>query len=126
MNTFAPLDHRELPPPPHWSKAIGVGIIIMGMAMGTGELILWPHLVTKYGLAILWLAAIGITLQYIINKEVIRHTLATGESFFTTSARSIFWSPLFWLVAAILLYICRAGQVLLGLSCPNSLVLVAT
>ncbi len=105
MNTFPALAHKELPNPPHWTKALGVGVVIMGMAMGTGELILWPHLVTKWGLEILWFALIGISLQYFINQEVIRHTLATGESFFTTSARVLFWTPLFWLVAALLLYI---------------------
>lgn len=105
MYSFSELTRKELPAPPPWTKALGVGVVIMGMAMGTGELILWPHLVTKFGLEILWFALVGITLQYFINQEVIRHTLATGESFFTTSARLLFWTPLFWLVAALLLYI---------------------
>lgn len=105
---------RELPPPPSWRKAVGVGIIIMGMAMGTGELIMWPHLVTKFGLGLLWLAVVGITLQYFINQEVIRHTIATGESFFTTSGRAVWWSPLFWLPAAVLLYIWPGWASVLG------------
>lgn len=105
MNTFPPLEKRELPPPPHWTKAIGVGIVVMGLAMGTGELILWPHLVTKHGLGLLWLALIGITCQYFINQEVARYSLATGESFFTSSARILKWSPFFWVFAALLLYI---------------------
>lgn len=96
---------RDLPPPPQWKKALGVGIVVMGMAMGTGELIMWPHLSAKHGLGILWLALIGITFQYFINQEVARHAAATGESFFSTSGRVIRWSPLFWLVAGILLYI---------------------
>lgn len=86
----------------------------MGMAMGTGELIIWPHLITKHGLGILWLALVGITLQYFINQEVIRHTLATGESFFTAMARMIWWSPVFWLPAAILLYIWPGWASVLG------------
>lgn len=105
MNTFSPLEKRELLSPPHWTKAIGVGIVVMGLAMGTGELILWPHLVTKHGLGLLWLALIGITCQYFINQEVARYSLATGESFFTSSARIIKWSPFFWVFAALLLYI---------------------
>jgi len=102
---FPPLEKRDLPPPLSWKKAIGVGIVVMGLALGTGELILWPHLVTKHGLVLLWLALIGITCQYFINKEVARHVLATGEGFFTSSARIIKWSPFFWLVAGLLLYI---------------------
>lgn len=105
---------RDLPPPPQWKKALGVGIVVMGMAMGTGELIMWPHLSTKHGLGILWLALIGITFQYFINQEVARHTAATGESFFSTSGRVIRWSPLFWLVAGILLYIWPGWTSILG------------
>jgi len=102
---FPPLQLKDLPAPPPWHQAIGVGVVIIGMALGTGELIMWPHLVSKFGLGLLWLALVGITFQYFINQEVARHTLATGESFFTTSARLFYWSPIFWFGAAILLYI---------------------
>ena len=105
MSLWPRLEIKDLPPPPHRGEGLGVGLVVMGMAMGTGELILWPHLVTQYGLAILWLALVGITFQYFINQEVARHALATGESFFTTSSRVIKWSAIFWLVAGILLYI---------------------
>jgi hypothetical protein len=73
--------------------------------MGTGELILWPHMVTKYGLHLLWFALLGITFQYFINQEVARHTLATGESFFTSTARLTKWFAPFWFFVAIILYI---------------------
>ncbi|MEK7513128.1 MAG: Nramp family divalent metal transporter [Patescibacteria group bacterium] len=102
---YGEYEERELPPPPHWSKALGVGVVVMGLAIGTGELILWPHLVTKYGLNILWAALLGITFQYFINQEVARHALATGESFFTSSSRLFKWFAPFWLCSAILLYV---------------------
>ena len=105
MDNFLPLEKRDLPAPPHWKKALGVGIVVMGLAIGTGELILWPHLVAKFGLGLLWLAFLGISFQYFINQEVARHALATGEGFFTASARVIKWSAVFWLISAILLYI---------------------
>ena len=85
MDTYPALQKRDLPAPPHWSKAIGVGVVVMGLAIGTGELILWPHLITKHGLGLLWLALLGIIFQYFINQEVARHEIATGEGFFTTS-----------------------------------------
>lgn len=94
-----------LPQPPHWSRALGVGVVVMGLAIGTGELILWPHLVTKHGLSLLWLALIGIFCQFIINKEVARQEVATGEGFFTVSARFFSWSIYGWFLAAIMLYI---------------------
>jgi hypothetical protein len=114
MSLWPAFETKELPEPPKLRSALGVGLIVMGMAMGTGELILWPHLVAKHGLGILWLALVGITFQYFINQEVARHSLATGEGFFTSSARIIFWSPIFWLLASVLLYIWPGWSSALG------------
>lgn len=102
---YPKLVKKTLPKPPHWSKALGVGVVVMGLAIGTGELILWPHLITKFGLNLLWFALLGIVAQYFINQEVARHSVATGEGFFTTSARIIKYSVPFWFLSAILLYI---------------------
>ncbi|RJQ13459.1 hypothetical protein C4553_03705 [Candidatus Parcubacteria bacterium] len=102
---YPPLEIRELPEAPSWKNAIGVGIVVMGLAIGTGELIMWPHLITKYGLGLLWAAFLGITLQWFINHEVARHELATGESFFTSSARVFKWFAPLWLLSAVILYI---------------------
>lgn len=96
---------RDLPAPPVWWRAIGVGMIVTGLAMGTGELIIWPQLTITYGLNILWLALLGISFQYVINQEVARHALATGESFFSSSTKLIWFLPIIWLPLAILLYI---------------------
>ena len=104
-NNYPELEHKILHKAPHWSKALGVGIVVMGLAIGTGELILWPHLITKYGPQLLWMAVMGITFQYFINQEVARHAIATGESFFTSSSRVFKWFAPFWLFSAILLYI---------------------
>lgn len=105
MDLFPPREKRDMPEAPQWTKAIGVGIVVTGLAMGTGELIMWPHLVTKYGIHLLWLALLGILAQYFINQEVARYTISTGESFFTASARILKWSPVFWFFSAILLYV---------------------
>ncbi|BCX16060.1 MAG: iron transporter [Candidatus Parcubacteria bacterium] len=113
-DSFPELEKRELPSPLSWKKALGVGVVVMGMAVGTGEIILWPHLVTKHGLNILWMALLGITSQYFINKEVARYTLATGESFFTASARVFKWLVPFWFFSAIILYIWPGWAAALG------------
>lgn len=105
VSHYGEFEERELPKPPHWSKTLGVGIVVMGLAIGTGELILWPHLVTKHGLNILWAALLGITFQYFINQEIARHAIATGESFFTSSSRFFKWFAPFWLFSAVLLYV---------------------
>jgi hypothetical protein len=113
-NNYGEKEIRELPPPPHWTAAIGVGVVVMGLAIGTGELIMWPHLITKYGLGILWTALVGITLQYFINQEVARNALATGESFFTSSSRVFKWLVPFWMVSALLLYVWPGWAAALG------------
>src|SRR3989344_3493793 len=105
MDTYSELEIQTLHKAPHWSKALGVGIVVMGLAIGTGELILWPHLITKYGPQLLWMALMGITFQYFINQEVARHALATGESFFTSSSRIFKWFAPFWLFSTVLLYV---------------------
>jgi hypothetical protein len=105
MPSYPKPEQRDLPPPPHWTKAIGVGVVVMGLAIGTGELIMWPHLITKYGIQLIWLAALGIGAQYFINQEVARLSIARGESFFTSSARLFPPLVFFWFFAAILLYI---------------------
>ncbi|MBN2198167.1 Nramp family divalent metal transporter [Candidatus Wolfebacteria bacterium] len=105
MEKFPLFENRPLPPPPHWKKVLGVGLIVMGLVVGTGELIMWPHLVTKYGLGILWAAFLGISFQYFINQEVARQALATGESFFTASTRVLKWLAPLWFVSAFILYI---------------------
>jgi len=103
--TYPPLEIRDLPKTPDWRRAVGVGVVVMGLAIGTGELILWPHLIAKHGLGLLWAALLGITFQYFINQEVARHALATGESFFTSSARLLKWFAPLWFFSAIILYI---------------------
>lgn len=105
MDQYPKLEEKELPKPPVIWKALGVGVVVMGLSIGTGELILWPHLITKFGLGILSFALIGITFQYFINQEVARHALATGEGFYTSSARLSKWFAPFWFMAGILLYI---------------------
>lgn len=114
MQSYAPLEKKELPDPPHWTKALGVGVVVMGLGIGTGELIMWPHLITKHGLTLLWLALVGISGQYFINREVARHEVATGEGFFTTSARVFAGTAFFWFVAAIILYVWPAWATAIG------------
>ncbi|MEW5720722.1 MAG: Nramp family divalent metal transporter, partial [Chloroflexota bacterium] len=85
--------------------AIGPGIIILGVSIGSGEWLLGPAAFVKYGLALLWVATVAILLQTIFNTEVIRYTLYTGEPIFTGFMRTkpgvnfwgIFYAILFFL-----------------------------
>jgi len=72
----------ELPEPITLKQSIGPSFILLGLALGSGELIMWPYLVSQYGLGIIWGGLIGITFQYFLNTEIMRYTLAWGESVF--------------------------------------------
>ena len=81
-----------MPRPMSLWRMIGPSFILLGLGLGSGELILWPYLSVNYGLGIIWGAVLGITLQFFINMEIERYTLVTGESVFVGLARK--WSRL--------------------------------
>ena len=81
------LGKNELPKPLPILKLIGPSFIILGVGLGSGELILWPYLSSNFGLGIIWAAVLGITFQFFINMEIERYTLVTGESIFVGLTR---------------------------------------
>lgn len=94
----------EIPAPPPYNirnalRLIGPGAIALGMAIGSGEWLLGPSVTAKYGAALLWVATVSILLQLILNQEIIRYTLATGEPIFTGFLRTkpgpAFWGPVY-------------------------------
>lgn len=80
---------KDLPKPPKLKSLLGPSFILLGLGLGSGELILWPYLVTKYGLGIIWGAVLGITFQFFINMEIERYALIRGESVFVGLARKL-------------------------------------
>ena len=91
----------ELPhaPRPHgfgWFSAVGPGVIVLGASIGSGEFLLGPAAFVKYGLSMLWIVGVAALLQTLLNVEVMRYTLATGEPVITGFMRarphSTFWA----------------------------------
>jgi hypothetical protein len=73
-------------------RMTGPGAVMVGLAIGSGELILWPWITAKFGTEMMWAAALGVFLQLWINIEIGRWAIATGEGSFTGFARvSRFW-----------------------------------
>jgi len=94
---------KPFPKPPKLSKLIGPSFILVGLGLGSGELILWPYLASKYGLGIMWGALLGITFQFFINMEIERYALATGESIFVGLNKKIkILSPLWFILSTII------------------------
>jgi hypothetical protein len=82
------LEVRELPEPPKsiW-KIIGPGVVGAGVGLASGEFILWPYISSQVGLVFLWAAFVGVTIQFFLNMEIERYTLATGETALTGFSR---------------------------------------
>lgn len=89
MNSLSPLGKEDLPEPLPLSKLIGPSFILLGLGLGSGELILWPYLSSNFGLGLIWGAVTGITLQFFLNMEIARYTLVNGESVFVGMARKL-------------------------------------
>ncbi|MDD5041351.1 MAG: Nramp family divalent metal transporter [Candidatus Peribacteraceae bacterium] len=76
-----------LPPAPKLRKILGPSFIILGLGLGSGEVILWPYLASNFGLGMAWAIVLGITMQFFINMEVSRYALIHGESIFVGFAK---------------------------------------
>ena len=103
----------ELPRPPaarglSLMGIIGPGAIILGLSIGSGEWLIGPAAFLKYGLALLWVTTVAVFLQTVLNTELMRYTLYTGEpavtGFMRTRPNSTFWA---WFYTA--LYFLHAG-----------------
>ena len=103
----------ELPAAPRprglqWFSAIGPGVIVLGASIGSGEFLLGPAAFVKYGLSLLWIVGVASLLQTLLNVELMRYTLATGEpvltGFMRTRPNSTFWA---WFY--VVLYVLQMG-----------------
>jgi len=99
-----------LPPPrsaplpafPGWVSALGPGVVWLALAQGSGELIWWPYLVAKYGLAFLFLLIPACLLQLPLNFHIGYYTLVTGESIFQGFIRLHRWFAfLLWILMTV-------------------------
>lgn len=103
MTKLLPLRKKDLPKPLSLKKLIGPSFILLGLGLGSGELILWPYLASNYGLGIMWGALLGITFQFFINMEIERYALITGESIFVGLARKLKGISPIWFILSTLI-----------------------
>ena len=104
---------KDLPPPPSFRRFIGPSFILLGLGLGSGEIILWPYLTSNHGLGLAWAIVAGITMQFIINLEVERYALIYGESVFVGFARWLKFLP-GWFIATTFLGFAWPGIGLAG------------
>jgi hypothetical protein len=95
-NKYLPsVEFRDLPEPVPLRKVTGASVIILATAIGSGEMILWPYITSQIGFIFIWAAVVGFGIQFFLNMEIERYTLATGESAITGFTR--YWKPWWWL-----------------------------
>lgn len=96
------LGRGDLPEPSPLRRMIGPSVILAGLSIGSGEFVLWPRLTAEWGFALFWACWIGVTIQFFLNMEIERWTLATGESAVVGFARlSRAFVPVFLLCGTV-------------------------
>ena len=77
----------DLPKVPRLRHIVGPSAIMLGASIGSGETLFWPQLVARYGWGLYWLFIVAVCIQFVVNTEIQRWTLATGESIFRAFER---------------------------------------
>jgi hypothetical protein len=101
-HNLTPMPFKDMPDPLPLGKVLGPSVILAGIGVGSGEYIIWPFIAANVGVAMLWAALVGVTLQFFLNMEIERYTLATGETAVAGFAR--YWKPfgiLFCILAVV-------------------------
>lgn len=90
-----------MPLPPRFRDLIGPSFILLGLGLGSGEVVLWPFLTSNFGMGIIWGALLGITMQFFLNMEIERYSLLRGESVFVGFARKLKLFPIWFIFSTL-------------------------
>lgn len=63
-------------------RQLGPGMILTGSIVGSGELIATPTLAARVGFTALWLIVISCVIKVVVQEELGRYTILTGETTF--------------------------------------------
>jgi hypothetical protein len=96
------MPNQNLPVAPRFWQLIGPSFILLGLALGSGELIMWPYLTANWGLGLIWGGLLGISLQFILNTEAMRYTMAWGESVFMGFRRMSWLLPMWYVISTFI------------------------
>lgn len=113
MRRTAEWRQSDLPQPPPYTflnvvRVIGPGAILLGLSLGSGDWILGPAATARWGPGILWICTLSVLLQALLNTEMARYTLATGESIFAGFMR-VPPGPRVWGPVYALLHLAQVG-----------------
>ena len=113
MNDLPAWRQGDLPHAPAYNpvilvRVIGPGAILLGLSLGAGDWLLGPAIAAGYGPSLLWICTLSILFQGVLNTEMARYTLATGEPVFTGFMRQ-HPGPRIWAVVYSLLHLAQVG-----------------
>src|SRR5262245_17082164 len=113
MPALPPWSKGELPRPPVAPGlgvlgVIGPGAILLGSSIGSGEWLVGPAAFVKYGLSLLWVTTVAAVLQTLLNMELVRYPLYTGEPM-TVGFMRTRPGPTFWAWFYVALYALQVG-----------------
>ena len=86
-----PMPYKDMPEPLPLGKVLGPSVILAGLGVGSGEYIsgrTWPP---RSASGFCGRRCSSVTVQYFLNMEIERYTLATGETAVAGFVR--FWKP---------------------------------
>ncbi|MEE3372811.1 MAG: Nramp family divalent metal transporter [Planctomycetota bacterium] len=118
---YAQTDESFVAPPRGWRQTLrhlGPGMILVGSVVGSGELLMTTKLGAVAGFTLLWFILLSCFIKVVVQAEVARHTISSGQTFlqvFNTlpgpSSPRPLWLTLPWLstvavasVVAVALY----------------------
>jgi hypothetical protein len=104
LGTMDKLKRAVFPIVPSPLALLGPGVILASFNLGSGEVIWWPYLAAKYGLAfVCYMIPFGL-MQWWINTELARYSLVTGEPTWAAFRRiSRMFSIIYFIMAVITL-----------------------
>lgn len=128
------IDDSDTTPPPSTIGAtlvrLGPGLIVSGSIVGSGELIATTALGAAVGYTALWLIVVSCLIKVIIQAELGRFTISSGESTLRAFARvpgpklRVSWALWAWIVM-ILVWLIQIGGIIGGVGQALTLMLPA-
>ncbi|MCA9115789.1 MAG: Nramp family divalent metal transporter [Planctomycetaceae bacterium] len=68
-------------------RHLGPGLILVGSIVGSGELILTTRLGAQAGFVLMWFVILSCLLKVVVQAELVRHTISSGETFLEAFSR---------------------------------------
>ncbi len=101
-------EYVRVPPETFWArvKFLGPGLIIAGSIVGSGELIATTTLGAKVGFYALWMVIVSCLIKVVIQEELGRYTIGSGETALRALDRipgrlRVSWVVWFWIVMTL-------------------------